>query len=374
VGSAKNGPHEEYQFTPIDFSAYVTKAKENGSPLAGLLEEHLAVLDHAQDCIAAAGKRLPAMRIIPDGSSPMQAVLELSLQWAGIAVNTFRMENLRAFFVGYLDAYDNGYRAYDEIYGLVYRSWVERLEYHLTRALGAEDPEEAVFEEKEARNTLKIIDRLVEHEQEVCDYFKEELPPLDPKKFDTHDERLCYFEIMFQGSLDSVPDYPLPEGYHFASYQPGDRDAWIEIEKSAKEFNTREEGETIWERFFGQHEDMLPERMFFVENRFGEKVATASAYFDIHGRDTSGDGWLHWVAVKRDEQGKGLSKPLITRVLKQMKELGYSRAKIPTQTTTWLACKIYYDLGFRPIPQNLEHSRAGWKMLKQLAGIGCFET
>ena len=141
---------------------------------------------------------------------------------------------------------------------------------------------------------------------------------------------------MFEGSLEHIPDYSLPEGY------------------------------------LGCRTEMLPGRMFFVEDATGQRVATATAFFDIYGRDQSGAGWLHWVAVRREEQGKGLSKPLIAAVLKRLKELGHSQVKIPTQTTTWLACKVYYDMGFRPIPKNLVSSRAGWKMLEQLAGIRVF--
>ena len=103
-----------------------------------------------------------------------------------------------------------------------------------------------------------------------------------------------------------------------------------------------------------------------LQNDKGEKIATATAFYDIYGRDTSGAGWLHWVAVKREYQGRGLSKPLITYVLHIMKGLGYTYAKIPTQTNTWLACKVYLDLGFLPIKENLEHSYEGWKIIKSL--------
>lgn len=77
-------------------------------------------------------------------------------------------------------------------------------------------------------------------------------------------------------------------------------------------------------RYFADHLDILPGRMFFIENYKGEKVATATAYYDIYGRDNSGDGWLHWVAVRRDYQGKGLSKPLITYALNILHQLGHS--------------------------------------------------
>ena len=98
----------------------------------------------------------------------------------------------------------------------------------------------------------------------------------------------------------------------------------------------------------------------------GEKVATATAFYDIRGIDQSADGWLHWVAVRKEDQGKGLSKPLISHVIQIMKALSQTHCKIPTQTTTWVAVKVYLDLGFRPIEKNLVNSRDGWRIIKRL--------
>ena len=108
--------------------------------------------------------------------------------------------------------------------------------------------------------------------------------------------------------------------------------------------------------------------MIFIEDESGEKVATATAFYDIHKPAEPGEGQLHWVAVKKEFQGKNLSKPLITYTLAVMKQLGYTRVKIHTQTNTWLACKIYYDLGFRPEADSLQINRAGWKMVELLTG------
>ena len=49
-----------------------------------------------------------------------------------------------------------------------------------------------------------------------------------------------------------------------------------------------------------------------------------------------------------------------------MCSLGYTYAKIPTQTTTWVACKVYLDLGFCPVPKNAVNSRDGWRIIKAL--------
>lgn len=184
---------------------------------------------------------------------------------------------------------------------------------------------------------------------------------------DNHDSRIRYYELLLKRDrLDDLPDYPLPEGYRFAMYRPGDRDSWIAIEQSAKELHSHAQGLEVWARYFGWNESELPGRMVFIENEAGEKVATATAYFDIYGRDQSGAGWLHWVAVRREDQGRGLARPLIARTLRLIRELGSVHAKIPTQTTTWVACKLYLDFGFTPIPANAEHSREGWRIMRAL--------
>ncbi len=188
-------------------------------------------------------------------------------------------------------------------------------------------------------------------------------------KFDNHDSRIRYYELLLERKdLADIPEYRLPEGFHFVFYKSGDRDAWIDIEKSAKEFDSYEQGLASWTRYYEGKDGELVNRMVFVENENGEKVATASAFYDVYGRDKSGAGWLHWVAVRREYQGRGLSKPLIAYVLNVMKSLGYIHAKIPTQTTTWLACKIYLDFGFVPVPENAISSRDGWRIVRTLTG------
>ena len=187
--------------------------------------------------------------------------------------------------------------------------------------------------------------------------------------FDNLDDRIRYYELLLERELDDLPVHPLPEGYRFVFYRPGDREDWLDIERSAKEFDSRERGLELWQRYFGGHEEQLPRQMLFVqEEATGEKVATASAYFDVIHGDPSGSAWLHWVAVRRDRQGQGLSKPLVAKALAVMAERGDTHAKVPTQTTSWLAVKVYLDLGFRPIPQNAVNSREGWRIVRALTG------
>ena len=186
--------------------------------------------------------------------------------------------------------------------------------------------------------------------------------------FDNNDRRIRHFELILSRSLEDLPVRPLPAGFRFVRYAPGDRDAWIRIEQSAREFDSFEEGTAAWERYYGSRTDELPGRMLFIETDGGEKVATACAMYDVFGRDSSGSAWLHWVSVRRDHQGRGLSKPLICEAFRIMKSLGYARVIVPTQTNTWLAVKVYLDLGCRPIPENAVHSESGWRIVKTLTG------
>ena len=175
------------------------------------------------------------------------------------------------------------------------------------------------------------------------------------------DKCLKYFHLVLKHDLEHIPERPLPQGYSFCFYQLGDEEKWLEIEASAREFLTPESGRKSWEKYFGGKETELAHRMLFVVNEAGEKVATASAFYDDEDREA---GWLHWVAVKKEYQGKGISKPLVYKVLSILKELGYPYACVPTQTTTWLAVKIYMDCGF--VPLNTEKAKEGWRIVKTL--------
>lgn len=181
--------------------------------------------------------------------------------------------------------------------------------------------------------------------------------------FDNHDSRIRFFDLLLhREDLENIPDYDLPAGYRFVFYQPGDRDAWIAIEQSAKELNSCEQGVEVWQRYYGHVEHLLHDRMLFIEDQAGEKVATATAFWDESLAPELGQ--VHWVAVKRPHQGRGLARPLISRVLQVMKQKGHSRAMLHTQTTTWVACRLYLDFGFRP--SNAIENETGWRIMRTL--------
>ena len=178
------------------------------------------------------------------------------------------------------------------------------------------------------------------------------------------DRTLKYVDLyLVHNDLDNIIDYKLPDGYRFVFFNDGDEKSWVEIEMSAGEFLSFEEGMEAFKHYYGKHYEELKELCIFIENEKGDKVATSTAfYLDIPENDITGN--VHWVSVRKDYQGKHLSKPLIAETLRQMRKLGHKKTLLHTQTHTWLAVKIYLDMGFSPY--KMEENYLGWQIIKKL--------
>ena len=191
----------------------------------------------------------------------------------------------------------------------------------------------------------------------------------------TMDRRIRSIHLELErDDLENLPEYALPEGYRFVFWQPGDERAWVDIEKSAGEFTTDEKGFAKWNQYFAPHANELDYRMVFIEDAQGRKVATATAYFDVRGVDDRSVGYLHWVAVSSEAQGKGLSKPLVYHVLSLLRAMGHTHTKIMTQTTSWVAVGIYMSFGFRPEKDNAVEAEEGWQIIRTLKDIPGLEA
>lgn len=176
-------------------------------------------------------------------------------------------------------------------------------------------------------------------------------------------EDIKYVDLfMMHEDLSSIEEKPLPYGYSYVFYEPGMEKDWILIQLAAKQFQSYEEGQAVFDRTFRPYENQLSKWMLFIRNDQGKCIATATAFFT---NDYPGiKGKLHWVAVDEEYQSKGLSKPLLTRTLKQMQMLGYVNCMLHTQTTTWIAVSIYLSLGF--LPYQLQDKIEGWNIIKEL--------
>ena len=183
---------EKVELSDIDFEAYALEADKKNSSIAVLLADNLPLLEEAQAKLNNARQILPAMSAIDDPDmdpknimwhdgrayvidleclergNPIATCLNLALQWAGTVNGKYSEENLASFFEGYLSAYDNGFRSYDELFGISY-TWVEWLEYNIRRALGMEGSKEDDIRigKEEVKNTIERIRYLKDIEKDV---------------------------------------------------------------------------------------------------------------------------------------------------------------------------------------------------------------
>ena len=190
---AQNISREEPTLSVVDFAELLEIAKSKNSVIAPWLEANMLLLCKAQEKLNEARKNLPAMRAISnddmdpknimwhDGnpyvidleclgySNPISSCLNLALHWSGTVTGKFNKDNLEAFFKGYLNAYDNGFRSYDELFGIAY-TWIEWLEYNIKRALGivSNEAEEIRLGEVETENTINRIKYLDSIENDIC--------------------------------------------------------------------------------------------------------------------------------------------------------------------------------------------------------------
>ena len=96
-------------------------------------------------------------------------------------------------------------------------------------------------------------------------------------------------------------------------------------------------------------------------------MGTATAWFDENHRGRP-FGRVHWVAVVPENQGCGLSKPLLSRVCSALRELGHEDAYLTTSTVRVPAIRLYMQFGFVPEINSEEDTRVWGEMEKYLAG------
>ena len=72
---SRNMPEEDFDFTPVDFAAFLEEGKNLPAKIAGMLKNQLDELNCAQASILAAGNKLPSMRVISDADMDPKNVM-----------------------------------------------------------------------------------------------------------------------------------------------------------------------------------------------------------------------------------------------------------------------------------------------------------
>lgn len=178
------------------------------------------------------------------------------------------------------------------------------------------------------------------------------------------DNKIKYYELLMKyDDTNSFKEYSLPDGYHFENYKEGDEYEWVNIHISSGEFTSIDRGLKYFHDFYDSFINELHKRCIFIVNdETNQKVGTVTVSL-LKNPEYGYTGAVDWLAIKKEYQGKGLSKPLISKTIELSKELGHNSIILHTQTTTWLAAKLYLDYGFEIL--NIEE-KEGWDILKTL--------
>lgn len=180
----------------------------------------------------------------------------------------------------------------------------------------------------------------------------------------TLDNTIKYYELLMKyDDTSKYKKYLLPDGFHYEFYKAGDELAWVNIHLESGEFTSIEQGMKYFHDFYDYFLEELGKRcVFIVDDKTGEKVGTATISL-LEESEYGYNGAVDWVAIKRSYQGRGLSKPLISKFLEIANSNGHDKIILHTQTNTWLAAKLYLDFGFDILN---EEEYEGWNILKTL--------
>lgn len=178
------------------------------------------------------------------------------------------------------------------------------------------------------------------------------------------DNRIKYFELLMKyDDTSKCINYKLPDGYSYVMYKPGDELEWVNIHIESGEFTSIERGLKHFHDFYDSFIDELNKRCFFiVDNNSCEKIGTATVSL-LEEEEFGYKAAIDWVAIKKSYQGRGLAKPLISKFMEIANTLGHDKVILHTQTTTWLAAKLYLDYGFEILNKD---EIIGWSILKTL--------
>lgn len=180
----------------------------------------------------------------------------------------------------------------------------------------------------------------------------------------TYDNRIKYYELLMKyDDITEYKKYELPSGFHYEFFKPGEEEEWVQIHIESGEFTSVEKGLKHFHDFYDSFIEELPKRcIFIVDDNTNEKVGTATISL-LKEPEYGYNGAVDWIAIKKRYQGRKLAKPLISKFMEVANDNGHSKLILHTQTTTWLAAKLYLDYGFEVLNKE---EKEGWSIIKTL--------
>jgi len=172
------------------------------------------------------------------------------------------------------------------------------------------------------------------------------------------------FEVrMVHEKLAETPVFQCPKPFAIELYQPGREDDWLKIHEQSDQFNIFTS--FVFADQFGRDVAALQDCQFYLVDREGEPIGTATAWTDPR---TIYSGRVHWVAILPQFQGLGLSKPLLSAVCQKLLSMGHTKGCLSTSTARIAAIKLYLKFGFRPLIQS-EEDEVSWCQFQRHAAV-----
>jgi ribosomal protein S18 acetylase RimI-like enzyme len=129
-----------------------------------------------------------------------------------------------------------------------------------------------------------------------------------------------------------------------------DNTEWRRIQRGVDEFR-RVDDDLFEKEFLSKGVEEVKKRVFFVAKKTGDEeelVGSIAAWWVPSWRDGEDYGRIHWVAIAKKYQGKGLGKAMTQKAINCLKALGHKRAFLVTHTRRTIAIKMYAGFGFVP--------------------------
>ena len=158
--------------------------------------------------------------------------------------------------------------------------------------------------------------------------------------------------LMEKNNPSEYPKFDLPEGFSLVKYKDGYEKDWAKIQTDLEQFESIDEALKCFKDTFLDVTDDVYKKCFFIQNKDGKNIATASIWNGNHFGKTLQR--IHWVAVSKEYQGLGLAKSLVSAALDVFNELGFKDyVYLTSQVSSYKALNIYSKFGFVPYTDKM---------------------
>ncbi len=160
--------------------------------------------------------------------------------------------------------------------------------------------------------------------------------------------------IMDADAVDAIPEPGLPEEYTFQTLNNGKAEDYVLV---MQESLVKQAADAWFDTTFIRDKEYDPSNLFLIY-RSKEPVAAAAAWHEVYEGEKI--GLLHMVGVREKYQGRGLGRAVVVKTLKRLRQRGFRRIKLATESYRTPAIHLYLSLGFQPVIKS-RRSRKLWK-------------